>query len=95
MSFNKYYLVLYQGLKKDRYYWEFINIIRKVVVLVINVSISDSMIFYKAAAGITFLTVFLRLQIILRPFKIIVFNKLEEREILCSITTLYVGLAYM
>ena len=38
-SFRAKYLIMYQGLKDNRYYWEFINIIRKVSLASVNVFI--------------------------------------------------------
>ena len=36
-SVKKYYLLLYQGLKPNRFYWEFVNTIRKFIILISNV----------------------------------------------------------
>ena len=58
-SFNKYFLVLYQGLRKERYFWEICNILRKVTLLSINVFVPENQVFYKAALGILLLVSFL------------------------------------
>jgi hypothetical protein len=39
---KKYLLILYQGLKRDKFYWEFVNTLRKVLLLFILV-LSDSL----------------------------------------------------
>ena len=38
---KKYFLILYQGLKPQTYYWEFLNTFRKFLILVINVTLSS------------------------------------------------------
>ena len=58
--FSSKYLILYQGLKPNRAYWEMINIIRKVVLLMINVFIPDDQIFYKVIIWFLFLFSYLR-----------------------------------
>jgi len=37
MKIKKYFLVLYQGLKTDKFYWEFANTMRKVAIMMINI----------------------------------------------------------
>lgn len=94
-EFNYKYLVLYQGLTKRTTYWEMVNIIRKVCLLSINVFLPKDHPFYKATLGIIFLFLYSRLQKFIQPFKKKQFNKLEEREIFCSISTLYAGIAFL
>ena len=72
-----------------------VNIIRKVTLLMINVFIPDTYIFYKAICGIMFLLMYLRLQEKLKPFKNEVFNVLEQREILCTLTTIFLGIIFI
>ena len=43
---KKYYLMIYQGFKTNRYYWEFVNTIRKVGILSVNVFLSTQSIYY-------------------------------------------------
>jgi len=37
---KKYFLILYQGLKPEKFYWEFFNTFRKFLVLLLNVVLS-------------------------------------------------------
>lgn len=36
-DFRSKYVVIYKGLKRENYYWEFINILRKIFVVAMNV----------------------------------------------------------
>jgi len=44
---QKYYLMIYQGLKINRFYWEFVNTTRKIMILAINVFLSLESLFYR------------------------------------------------
>lgn len=94
-TFADKYLILYQGMKTNRGFWEMLNIFRKVALLSINVFLPEDQPFYKATAGIGFLIFFWRLQLFLKPFKLEVFNQLEEREMLTSVSTLYAGILFL
>ena len=61
--------MLYQGLKEDKYYWEVVNTVRKVLVVSINVFLSGFPIFYKGASAIVLLLVLIRVQLYIEPFK--------------------------
>jgi len=65
------------------------NIIRKVVVIAINVFIPRDMVFIKVASAFAFLVFFLRVQMYLKPWRSPVHYNLEQREIIASIITLY------
>ena len=93
-EFKKNFLILYQGLKSNRYYWEFVNVLRKVFILLINVLIPGEMWQYRIMFAIVFLLMFLRLQTYLKPYKKQLHNDLEQREIICSIFTLYSGIYF-
>ena len=55
-----YLLILYQGLKPNRFYWEFCNILRKIFIVMVNVFISSNANpAYKVAAAIVLLVGFL------------------------------------
>jgi hypothetical protein len=88
-SFQSKYIVLYQGLRNKVFFWEIINTLRKILVLVLNIAIPASQSFYKAIAGVTFLVILHRLQIKLRPYQKHMVNELEQKEIVTSMITLY------
>jgi hypothetical protein len=68
-AFQRYFIVLYQGLKDDKFYWEIVNTARKVLIVSINVFMSRYPLFYKGAIGIILLIAFIRIQLRLKPFK--------------------------
>ena len=64
------------------FYWEFVNILRKVVILSINIIVPESRPILKAFCGTIILVGQLRLQKALRPYKQELINDLEQKEIL-------------
>ena len=40
------YLLLYQGLKPSVYYWEFVNLLRKILIVLVSVMFGESEKFY-------------------------------------------------
>jgi len=62
-------IVLYQGLKDDKFYWELLNIVKKIIFVAANVFLSTFGTFYKGVVGVILLIYFTRLQIWLSPFK--------------------------
>ena len=59
----KYYLMLYQGLKNDRYYWEFMNTVRKLAILLINALLSTYSLFFRILPLVILLMFFYRVQL--------------------------------
>lgn len=66
----------------------------KITVIAINVFIPRDQPFLKLAAGFAFLVVFFWIQITLWPYWSNVHNVLEQREIICSIVTLYTAVYF-
>ena len=66
----RYFLLLYQGLKHERYYWELCNTIRKASLLALHVFVPDKYKMVKALFGVNILFLFSTLQHRLKPFKI-------------------------
>jgi hypothetical protein len=62
---KQYLLILYQGLKQDKFYWEFVNTLRKVLLLLI-LMLSDTL---KVLFSATLLYLTIRLQLHLKPYK--------------------------
>ena len=60
--------MLFQGLRPNRYYWEFFNTIRKILLLVINIFLPQDRPFYKATVGVILLNIILRIQVRLNPY---------------------------
>lgn len=89
------YRILYQGYRPDSFYWEFVNIFRKVGLVMINVFMAPFDPVYRTFVAALLLSVLLRFQERKRPYKVKVLNKLEQREFLSSIATLYGGMYFI
>lgn len=90
-----YFLLLYQGLKHERYYWELVNTFRKFSLLLIHVLLSDDSKVIKSLLGSVILFLASVVQGRLKPFKIGAVSDLEHREMISSILTLYGGLIFV
>ena len=66
----KYFLLLHQGLRHERYYWELINTLRKCTLLGLQVFVPDSFKIVKALVGVLVLFLWALMQARLNPFKI-------------------------
>ncbi|CDW76658.1 UNKNOWN [Stylonychia lemnae] len=89
------YRMLYQGLKKECYYWEFANILRKTFLVCINVFLNLYSNTFKALLSLIVLTGFKRIQKNLKPYKNPLFNNLEEREMMIQIITFFGALFFI
>lgn len=94
-KFMQYFILLYQGYKVNIIYWEFINIIRKIILVVILSVIPYNLIYYKGMLAFLSVLIFWRFQKWLQPYKKSQFNQLEEREMICSILTIYCILIFL
>jgi hypothetical protein len=81
---NQYLLILYQGLKKDKFYWEFVNTLRKVLLLsFLMLSLSLKILLSSVLLYST-----IRLQIHLKPYKDEKNNKIEIYALIAGLITL-------
>ena len=85
---KSYMLVLYQGLKPKVFYWEFINTLRKVLILVLAVFLSTQSSFYQILWSVLILYLILRIQIRLKPYKYEENNFLEQHATNSGILTI-------
>ena len=88
------FLVLYQGLKKGAFYWEFVNTIRKVVLLFISTVLSIFSVYYTALVSVLFLFILTSLQIKIQPYEDKRYNKIEIRAITAGTMTLFCGVMF-
>ena len=86
---KKYYLILFQGLRREVFYWELINTIRKVLIVSLNTILSVIPLEYKILLGIILLIIIVRIQIQVRPYKMKVNNDLEIISIVSGMLVLY------
>jgi hypothetical protein len=87
---SQYFLILYQGLKKDQFYWEFINTARKLLILVLF-PLSTSL---KMLCAIVILASFTRLQMYLKPYKNSSNDNVEILATNAGVLTIFSGLLY-
>ena len=90
-----YMLMLYQGYKPNVFYWEFVNTVRKVLVLCWSVFLSTEATMYRILLSILVLIVMLRIQIRLAPYKFEINNFLEQEMIITGSITLFWGLIFI
>ena len=84
------FLIIYQGLKPDRYYWEFVNTLRKVLILGVFV-FNDQL---KIVLSSLILIVTGRLEIHLKPYKEEENTNTEFIGIFAGVVTILAGLMY-
>ena len=87
---KQYFLILYQGLKRDKFYWEFINTTRKILILLVFPLPSNM----KMLVSITVLFLLTRLQMTLQPYNDVENNKIEILATNAGIITIFSGLLY-
>ena len=92
---QRYFIVLYQGLKKDKFYWEFVNTLRKVLIVWVNVFLAQYDSFYKGILAVVLIIILFRVQLVLMPYKDEEVNECEYLSFLSSAMTLYGGLLFI
>ena len=91
---KQYMLILYQGLKPDRYYWEFVNSLRKVLILMSFSLFVTFPIVYKIMIAIIILFITFRIQLYLNPYKKKEYNSIEILALLAGTITISSGLIF-
>ena len=85
---KQYMLILYQGLKPDRYYWEFVNSLRKVLILMSFTLFVTFSIAYKIMIATIILLITFRIQVYLNPYKNEEYNSIEISALLAGTITI-------
>eukprot|EP00347_Sterkiella_histriomuscorum_P023122 403335861 len=93
--FFEKYKMIYQGLKRKYFYWEYANILRKVFLISVNVFLNLYPNIFKALLSLLTLSIFLRIQSNIQPYKNPVINQLESREIMTSLITFFGALYFV
>lgn len=91
---KRYYIVLYQGYRHERFFWEFINILRKIILLTINVFLSTQPTVYKGGLAIMLTLTVFRLNVNNDPYTLADNNELERLSIWATGLTLAGGLLF-
>ena len=88
-------LILYQGLKPNRYYWEFVNTLRKVLILMSFALLVIVSLAYKILISLMILLFTFRIQVRLKPYKNDNYNNIEILAIFAGSITLFSGLIFI
>ena len=91
---KQFMLVLYQGLKSQRFYWEFVNTLRKVLILMSYALLITLPPAYRILVAVIILMLTLRIQVILSPYKDHDNNNAEILQLLAWTMVLYSGLIF-
>ena len=91
---KNYYLILYQGLRHKVFYWEFINTIRKVMIISLNTILSVLSLEYRVLLGIILLFLISRIQLMMSPYKLKENNDIEVMSIIAGMLVLYCGIIF-
>jgi hypothetical protein len=86
---------LYNGFKQSKFYWEFIIMFRKILIIMIVVCIGNQSIPIQALTLVLLLLNFLILQYLTKPYASIELNQMEFRSVLVAAVTIYCGLYYL
>ena len=86
---KKYYLILYQGLTEKVFYWEFVNTVRKVLLITFNSILSILSIMYRLLLCIIVLIIVERLQKRLNPYMLNENNEIEIKAIVAGTILLF------
>ncbi|CAI2387268.1 unnamed protein product [Moneuplotes crassus] len=93
-NFRKYFFILYQGLKPERYYWEFVNTLRKFTILAISLTLVSISVNAKLLLSVVCMIALVRLQNSLKPYKRAENNKIELLGILAGTVTIFCGIIF-
>ena len=85
------FLILYQGLKPDKFYWEFLNTFRKILMISLLLLETDLQIVFSSIL----LMVNVRLIIILKPYKRMENNNIEIQALLTESITILSTLIFL
>ena len=89
------YGFLYNGFKSDFYYWEFVIVIRKLLIIVIFVFISKISIPIQALCTFLVILICFLLQLRLEPYSSAQLNLLEIMSITVTAVTIYSGIFFL
>eukprot|EP00347_Sterkiella_histriomuscorum_P024148 403332142 len=86
---------LYRGYKFEQYYWEIVIMYRKIMLVFVQVFISQYGIIAQALIVFVLLTIFIVINMKKRPFATTDLNDLETLSLLSSLVTIYCGIFFL
>ncbi|CAI2365361.1 unnamed protein product [Moneuplotes crassus] len=87
---KSYFLILYQGLKPEVFYWEFVNTLRKIAILL-------TLLFHRTVSislSLMILIVTARVQLYLKPYRNREHSKIEFLAMMAGVCTITAALIY-
>jgi hypothetical protein len=86
---------LYNGFKRSKFYWEFLIMLRKVLIICVVVFIGNQSVPVQALSLVLLLLNFLILQYLAKPYASNELNQMELRSIFVASVTIFCGLYYL
>jgi hypothetical protein len=86
---------LFNGFKKTRFYWEFVILYRKIIIIFCSVFLSNLSVSVQALTVMIVLLLSLHIQNSYQPYNHASLNQMEVRSILVANLTIYCGLYYL
>jgi len=87
--------LLYQGYRPQIFYWEFVNTLKKFILIGLNVFLSRYDASYKGMTAVITIIILLRLQMWLKPYKLKVNNEIENASMVAILFTVFGGLLFI
>lgn len=87
--------MLYQGYRPQIFYWEFVNTLKKFILIGLNVFLSRYDASYKGMTAVITIIILLRLQMWLKPYKLKVNNEIENASMVAILFTVFGGLLFI
>ena len=91
---KRIFFVLYQGLKQNTFYWEFVNTLRKVLLLLFSTVLSIFPLNYSAFLSIAILVVLIHVQIKIDPYEDKKHNHIEIKAVIAGTMALFCGIVF-
>ena len=92
---KQYFLILYQGLRPEAFYWEFVNTLRKALLLLIFGILSFLGISFKILLSSIILIFSIRVQTVINPYKEDINNTIELRALVANIFTMIAAIIFV
>jgi len=89
------YGFLFSGFRKSKFYWEFVIMYRKIIIICCVVFIGNFSVRVQALTIMVVISYFVVLQHLVQPYSHVSLNRMEMRGILCAAVTIYCGLYYL
>ena len=86
---------LYNGYRSKTFYWEFVILYRKILIICISVFFTTVSVSVQALGALLILILSIYMQMRTRPFTHKILNIMEARGILAATVTIYCGLFYL